>query len=255
MARRRARASACAASWLLPRLHTVAKTDVSYVHRRKARHRSSAPALQKSGSGLQLAKLLCPAQETRARLSAQLAGLPKAPEHAATIGASQRSRHAAGRVLRAIEAVHACAAAPPAVHRPPAAALRRSVPSGGSALAAGPAAGAKRGARVAVRAAAAALDAYKVWRGAAACSRPCIAGHRRMCARSPSPWARRPLSSACSLQPAECRLCRRLPTVLPKACPATEREAGARPGAAQHAGGAARASRALLRALGAVELG
>lgn len=45
-------------------------------------------------------------------LSQLAAGRPKTPEHAAQIGAGQRRRHAAARVLRAVEAVYEAQGAP-----------------------------------------------------------------------------------------------------------------------------------------------
>ncbi|KAK9846381.1 hypothetical protein WJX81_002681 [Elliptochloris bilobata] len=103
--------------------------------------------------------------ETCAALSAKLSGMPKAPEHAAAIAASQRRRHVAARVLRAVEGVHAMAAAPATLQLPPATALRRGGPGAGKGLGGTLSGGTKRAERaqrsVATRAAAAALDAYK----------------------------------------------------------------------------------------------
>ena len=48
----------------------------------------------------------CVAQDTRLAMSKGLTGVPKAPEHKAKIAASQRRRHAAVRVLSAVEAFH-----------------------------------------------------------------------------------------------------------------------------------------------------
>ena len=39
-------------------------------------------------------------------MSQAMAGIPKAPEHKARIAAAQRRRHAAARVLTAVEAFH-----------------------------------------------------------------------------------------------------------------------------------------------------
>ena len=104
-------------------------------------------------------------QETRARLSEQLAGVPKAPEHTAAIAASQRRRHAAARILKAVESVHAAAAAPASTHLP----LARTGGIGGGVLAGGTLGrgpggkrASERASRTATRAAVAALDAYKV---------------------------------------------------------------------------------------------
>ena len=45
-------------------------------------------------------------QASRATISQALTGLPKAAEHKAKIAAAQRRRHAAARVLTAVEAFH-----------------------------------------------------------------------------------------------------------------------------------------------------
>ncbi len=45
-------------------------------------------------------------QETTAKLSARLSGQPKSTAHRAAIAAAMRRRHAAARVLRAVEDVH-----------------------------------------------------------------------------------------------------------------------------------------------------